>query len=64
MSSRLPNDATDRRATPTPGLDPVGGQRPDLPPPITADDVDVTPPDRADHPAEGSTDVGLTFERS
>ena len=64
MSSRFPNDATDRRATPTPGLDPVDATLPDLPPPITADDVDVTPPDRAEHPAEESTDVGLTFERS
>ena len=64
MSSNLPSSSTDRRAEPTPGLDPVDGQRPDLPAPIAADDVTMTPPDRAEHPVDESTDVALTFERS
>ena len=64
MASNHPSSPTDRRAEPTPGLDPVEGSLPDLPAPITADDVDVTPPDRADQPVDESTDVALTFERS
>lgn len=55
---------TDRRASDTPGLDPERAERPDLPTPITADEVTMTPPDRTPHPAPETTDVSLTFERS
>jgi hypothetical protein len=55
---------TDRRAESTPGLDPVpASTKPDLPAPITADEVETTPPDRAPHAKDESTDVALTFER-
>ena len=59
-----PLSTTDRRATPTPGLDPTGQSAPELPTPITADEVSPTPPDRASHAADATTDVSLTFERS
>ena len=54
--------STDRRADPLPGLEPTTGSTPDVPPPITADEVSVPPPDRAPH-TDDTTDVALTFER-
>lgn len=55
---------TDRRASSTPGLDSTNQTPPDLPTPITADEVTPTPPDRAPHATDATTDVSLTFERS
>lgn len=53
---------TDRRAEATPGLDPTNDATPEVPPPLTADEVSVPPPDRAPH-TDDTTDVALTFER-
>ena len=64
MTSTTPRTEADRRAETTPLLDPTEQATPDLPTPITADEVSVLPPDGAPRAADGSTDVALTFERS
>lgn len=64
MTSPTPRTEADRRAEPTPGLDPTDQPRPDLPTPITADEVTILPPDRTPHAGDASTDAALTFERS
>ena len=64
MTSTTSRTEADRRAEPTPGLDPTNQPRPELPTPITADDVTVRPPDRTPRAGDDSTDAALTFERS